>query len=292
MSSGLHFTSNPDTIIQLCTFNDGCGYAITGEDITASVTVTDVDYAHNVQQNGISGKIQVACPIRNVGCHAPDRYATMQDAIDSIPAYGIAVVRISESFVGLSKFTLPNTGTQITIDGQKKYSLTFTGDIVDITGSQHFSFTDMVKVDGSIIKLNGATAEVSLESNQYILASLVIDAGAFAIVYKASLFGDTGDPAITINSLTTPVIVGYSRVQGATGQPAIKSTVECDEKLKIKFSTLVSGTPATVAPLIHTGANKLDVYVYNTGMSGSWDAATVNNKIGNANLTTDPEITF
>ena len=76
MSNGLHFTSNPDTIIQLSTFNDGCGYAITGADITASVTVTDVDYVNNVQQNGISGNIQIQCPVKPVGCDSSNKYYT------------------------------------------------------------------------------------------------------------------------------------------------------------------------------------------------------------------------
>jgi hypothetical protein len=292
VSCGLHFTSNPEAIIQLCTFNDDCGYLITGADITATLNVTNIDYSQNVQQNGICGCVQTLCPIKNVGCHAIDRYITLQDAVSSVPASGVSVIRVWEDYTGLAKLTLTNTGTQITIDGQKKYSLTFTGDIVDITGSQHFGLIDMVKVDGGTIKLDGATAEVSVESNQYILADLVIDDGVFAIVYKSSLFGPTGKKAITINSLTTPVIIGYSRIEGAVGQPAIGVTVECDEKIKIKFSTLISGTPITVAPIIYTGANKLDVFVYNTGMSGSWNAAEINNKIGNPNLTTDPEITF
>lgn len=293
LSNGLHFVTNPDTVkIQSCGFNDNEGYPITGEDITADTEITTIAYFHNVQQNGISGKIQILSPVKNVGCYATDSYATLQDAITSIPASEIAVVRVWKHCLGLEKLTLPNIGTQITIDGQKKYNLEFTGDIVDITGSQHFGFNDMVKVDGGTIRLNGATAEVSLESNQYVLADLVIDNGAFSIVYQTSLFGPTGKKAITINSLITPVIIGYSRIEGATGQPAIGVTVECDEKLKVKFSTLISGSPLTVAPIIYTGANKLDVFIYNTGMSGSWNAAEINNKIGNPNLTTDPEITF
>jgi hypothetical protein len=293
MSSGLHFTSNPATVlIQLCTFNDGCGYAITGDDITSAVTVTNVDYAHNVQQNGLSSKIQTLCPIKNVGCHATDRYATLQDAISSVPVNGVAIVYTWQDYTGLAKLTMPNTGTQITINGQKKYSLAFTGDIVDITGSQHFGFVDMVKVDGDTIKLNGATAEVSLESSENIVADLVIDAGASSTLCRSALFGSTGNPAITVNSLTTTMVVGYSKIEGPTGQPAMTFTVEADNKFKAKFSTFIHGTGGTNKPITYSGSNKLDYAMYNSALNASLDTSIFSNTIGSPNNTTSGEIDF
>ena len=292
ISCGLHFSSNPEAMIQLCTFNDDCGYLITGPDITASVPVTNIDYAENVQQNGVCGNIQTLCPIKNVGCHSIDRYYSLQDAITSIQASAKAVVRIWEDFTALAKLILPNTGTHITIDGSKKYKLAFSGDVVDVIDDQHFGFIDMVEVNGGVIRLNGATAEVDLESNQSILGELVVDAGASALIDRTALNGSTGNPGITINSLTTSVIIGYAKIEGAVGQPAIEINVVCDDQLKIKFSSLVSGTPATIAPITYTGVGKVDIAVYNTGLSGSWNPADVNNTIGSPNLTTDPNITF
>jgi hypothetical protein len=245
-----------------------------------------------VQQNGLSSKIQTLCPIKNVGCHATDRYATLQDAISSVPVDGVAIVYTWQNYTGLAKLTMPNTGTQITVNGQKKYSLAFTGDIVDITGSQRFGFTDMVKVDGDTIKLNGATAEVSLESNQYIIADLVIDAGGFAIVYKSSFFGSTGNPAITSNSLTTPVVIGYSRIEGPTGQPAMNFTVEADNKFKAKFSTFIHGTGGTNKPITYSGTNKLDYAMYNSALNASLNTSIFNNTVGSPNNTVSGEIDF
>jgi hypothetical protein len=216
----------------------------------------------------------------------------LQDAITSIQASAKAVVRIWEDFTALAKLVLPNTGTHITIDGSKKYKLAFTGDVVDIIDDQHFGFIDMVEVNGGAIRLNGATAEVDLESNQSILGELVVDAGASALIDRTALNGSTGNPGITINSLTTSVIIGYAKIEGAVGQPAIEINVVCDDQLKIKFSSLVSGTPATIAPITYTGVGKVDIAVYNTGLSGSWNPADVNNTIGSPNLTTDPNITF
>lgn len=292
ISCGLHFTSNPEAMIQLCTFNDDCGYLITGPDITATVPVTNIDYAQNVQQNGVCGNIQTLCPIKNVGCHSIDRYYTLQDAISSIQASGKAVIRIWEDITALAKLVMVNTGTHITIDGSKKYKLTFTGDIVDIVDNQHFGFIDMVSVEGGTIHLNGATAELSLGSNRDILSDVVIDAGAFAIVDKTSLFGSAGNPGITMNSLTTALLLEYSKVGGDVGQPALEINALCDDQIKIKFSSLISGTPLTIAPLTYTGVGKVDIAVYNTGLSGSWNPADVTNTIGSPNLTTDPNIIF
>lgn len=292
ISCGLHFTSNPEAMIQLCSFNDDCGYLITGADITATIPVTNLDYSQNVQQNGISGNIQTLCPIKNVGCHSIDRYITLQDAITSIPASASAVVRIWQDFTGLEKLVLTNVGTGITIDGQRKYELAFTGDIVDITGSQCFGFLSMLKVDGGTIKLSGATAELSLESNQYMIANLVIDSGAFSIIYKTSLFGSTGNPAVTMNSIVTPLIVGYSRVEGAAGQPAAIFTVEADNKFKTKFSTILHGDGGANKPITYTGANKLDYAMYNSALNAGLGSASFNNTIGSPNNTISSEIDF
>lgn len=289
LSNGLHFTANPDTcIIQLCTFNDGCGYPITGEDITSTIDITGIDYAHNVQQNGLSGKIQTLCPVKNVGCHATDRYYTIQDALTSIPTDGIATIRIWQNFTDLAELTMPNTGTHITINGSKKYSLAFTGDVVEITGSQYFGFIDMVKVTGGNIRLNGSTAEVQFDSNQDIAAYLTVDVGSLTTINLTQINAPTGKAAITINTIVTPVVIGYSKIKGATDNAAILFGADADDKLKIKYSTLIGGPTA----IVWGGTGTIDIAMYSCALNITPSPSDINNTIGASNNTIDAGIDF
>jgi hypothetical protein len=90
ISNGLHFVTNPANVtIEACGFNDNEGYPITGEDVTADVNITNVSYIQNIQQNGISGKIQTTSKAVNVGGDSVNKYYSIQDAIDSLSGDGI-----------------------------------------------------------------------------------------------------------------------------------------------------------------------------------------------------------
>ena len=291
LSNGLHFTSDPGTIVQLCTFQDDCGYAITGEDVTSDVTVTNVDYVSNVQQNGLSGKIQIQDPVKNAGGDSVNRYYTLQDAVTSVPTNGAGLIKIFADMTGLAELTLP-TGADVTLDAQQTYNLTFSNDIVEIGANQKCFFQNFVTLNGGEIFVNGSASELKFIDCGVVNGHVTITDGSDVKIRRSGLVADSGFPAVTMNDLTCAFTFGYSKLQGSTGYPAINITSECDGMIKAKFSALISGTPLTIAPLLYTAANKLDIAVYNCGLSGTWAADDFTNTIGNANNTTDSNIDF
>jgi len=292
LSGGLHFVSDPGSLfIEHCDFNEMNATAITGADITADVAITGVDYVHNVQQNGIAGEVQFDCPIKPVGCQAINRYYSLQDAIDSIGTTG--VVELSESLTGLAELIIP-TGISVTIDGRKLYSLSFTGDIVETKANESIVFYGLSQLNGSNIEVNGDSAYVGFEEcltvNAY--ATLTSGTNSYFLVYSSTVKAPTGHPAITQSAITSTVVSGYSRIDGGVGHPAILTTVEADSGIKAKFSTLIHGDGAGNSPLVYTGANKMDILVYNCALNAAWSAAKYTNLIGSPNNTTSPEIDF
>lgn len=288
---GIHFKS--DTLLEKkmvsCMFKD----TPSGEsDISADVTITDVIYSGNNQQNGICGCIQIRNPEKHIGTGRNDRYFDLQSAIDSIPTGSDATVRIWENLTNLPEIVLTNPNTNIKIKGQKAYSLSFVGDIVEVGPDRILGFNDMVNLSGGKIELNGANSEIGFESCQYIEAYLKLTLGDFAIIYKSSFFGSTGKAAVYIDNLATIDVIGYSRVQGSVGNPAVLFSVEADSKFKAKFSTFIHGDKGANAPLVYLGANKVDIAVYSCGLNAVWNADDFTNTIGSANNTVDPNITF
>lgn len=292
--NGIHFTSDPATFKMVNSSFIGISdnKIPDGEaDITADVLITDIAYSSNTQHNGLSGKIQIQCPIKPVGCSALNRYFSLQDAIDSIVDTG--VVDLRESLVDLAELTIP-AGISVTIDGHKLYSLTFTGDIVELQANESLIFYGLSQINGGNIEVNGNSAYVGFEecltANVYI--TLTSGTGTYCLVYTSTIKAPTGHPAITQNVITSTIVSGYSRIDGGIGHPAILTTVEADSGIKAKFSTLIHGDGAGNAPLVYTGANKLDILVYNCALNASWSAAKYTNLIGSPNNTTSPEIDF
>ena len=277
--------------MHLNTFSDDCGYAITGADITAAVTVTDVDYVNNVQQNGISGNIQIQCPVKPVGCNSSNKYYSIQDALTSIPDNGDGTVMISETLTGLAELVIP-TGATVNFDAQKIYSLTFAGDIIEIGANQECFFQNIVELNGSDMFVNGSAAKLKFSGCGTINGHITVTNGTDVRIRRSGIVADAGYPAITVNSLACHVTFGYSKIQGSVGYPAMLITAECDGEVKGKFSTLISGTPLTISPLLYTGPNKLDISLYNSALSGTFSAATFANLIGSPNLTYDSAINY
>ena len=294
MNSGLKFTGNPNSISMLNnSFCDGNEtIPVDEEDITSDLTITDVEYSGNVQFNGICGCIQITNPEKSVGAGRKDRYHCIQCAIDSIPAGGSGTIRVWEDFTGLPELTLPNANTNIKIKGQKAYSLSFTGDIVEIGNDRILGFNDMVSLTGGNIELNGTNNELGFESCQYVNAYVTLTNGAFAILYKSSLFGAAGHPAVTIATVDPIVVIGYSRCQGAVGHPAVLFTATASSKLKAKYSTFIHGTKLGNNAIQNTSGNKVDVEIYSCGLNADWDAADIDNLIVQSNNTVDEKVTF
>jgi hypothetical protein len=294
LSNGLHFTSNPaDTIIQLCTFNDSCGYTITGADITAALDVTGVNYVQNVQQNGLAGEIKILDPIKNVGANAVNRYLSIQDAIDSITTSGI--IELYQSFTGLAELTIPNN-TKVTIYGKRTYSLAFTADIVELGLGEELILNNLSQLTGGNVEINGNNAEFHAHAcpcGDNTLQILVTSGtGSKVHLRNANITGATGCSPLQVNSVDTTYLISYSRLTGATGQPALEFTVEADDKLRSRFSTYVHGDGGANAPITYTGANKVNVAVYLCGLNAAWNADDFTNTIGSSGIITDPNIDF
>ena len=292
ISGGAHFVSDPGSVsIEHCNFSEYGATVIVGADITADTAITSVEYIHNVQQNGISGNIRIDCPIKPVGCEAVNRYYSIQDAIDSITTTG--VVDLRESLTGLSELSI-SSSTNVTIDGHKLYSLSFTGDVVQLGTSEELVFYGLSNLSGGVIEVSGNNAYVGFEECLTIAAHVILTSGtnSYCLIYTSTIKAPAGYPAVTLNNADTITVMGYSRVQGSSGHPAMLTTIFAVNKLKAKFSTLIHGSGSTNAPLIYTGVGKIDISVYSCGLNAAWDSADYNNLIGTANNTTDPGITF
>lgn len=293
MPDGMHFTKDTS---QQKSFVD-CSFlnldiAVDHLDVSADVNITDVNYSGNIQQNGICGCIQINNPEKHVGEH-DDKYFNLQCAIDAVPDGADATIRVWEDLTDLAELTLTNPNTKITINGQKKYSLAFTGDIVEIGANRTFGLADMGTISGGNMHLNGSGSEISFESCQYITGYVTIDLGGFAILYKSSLFGSTGHKAIYINNVDTPVIIGYSRVQGSTGNPAVEINAAADTKFKAKFSTFIHGDKTNICPLSQTVGGSLNIAMYLCGVNELWNSPNpFVNVISKAGIVDDTEINF
>ena len=293
ISNGLHFTSNPDVIMHLNTFSDSCGYAITGSDITASLDVTNVDYAQNVQQNGLAGEIKILDPIKNVGANAVNRYTTIQDAIDSITTKGN--IRLHESYTGLTELSIPNN-TEVIINGDQTHSLVFTGDIATLGLGEKLVLDSLSGITGTNVEIAGNNAEFHMhtcpcgDNTMQILAT----SGTSAKVHlrDTNITGATGYSPLQINSLDPEYKITASRLIGSTGQPAVEFTVEADNKFQTKQSAYIHGDGSANSPFVYTGANKVDFAVYACGLNATWNANDFTNTIGSAGNITDPNIDF
>ena len=291
-SGGIHLTSNPSEVhIEHCDFNEPGATVITGADITADVDITNVNYNHNLQQNGIAGEIQTESPVKHVGGGAIDRFMTLQDAIDSIVTKG--VVDLRESLTGLSEITIPSN-TNVTIDGHKLNSLTFTADIVEVNANEELVFYGLATLTGGNIEINGNDAYVGFEECLTVAAyvTLTSGTGTYCLVYTSTLKAPSGSPAITVNNTDTIVVVGYSRVDGGATKGAILFTVEADDQLKAKFSTFIHGDNAGNSPLVNTSGADVNIAMYSCGINASWNPAQFTNTIGSAGNITDPQINF
>lgn len=297
IANGLHFVSDPGGFIMSdSSFIDGTISKIpVGEaDITADVTIIEADISGCTVRNGLSGKIQTLNPKKYVGTTALDSYITLQDAIDSTVTGG--TIEISNDLTGLSE--LITTGTKkITIDGRNTWSLSFTSDIAEIGANQALTFSNIKGITGGVIEINGNAAELHLHS--CVCPStfgILITSGTDAKMHlnNTNLTGASGLSAVQVNSLSCTMKIEYSFIKGASGEPAIEFTVDADDKLKAKFSTIIHGDGGANDPLTYTyaGAGAVDVAIYNCGLNAAWDPSDFSNTIGSANNTTDAQIDF
>lgn len=296
MNSGLHFTEDPNsTMITNSSFRDGHETIPSGEaDITADVDVTNVIYGGNIQFNGICDRVQIVCAEKNVGGGSCDRFLDLQSAITSVPVGGVGVVKIWDDIIDLAEITLPHASTNIQINCLKKYSLTFTADIVEIGADRKLSFINMASLVGGEILLNGANAEIGFEDCQYLKGYLTLQVGAFAIFYKSSAFAPTGHPTINIDNISTILVIGYSRIQGAAGSPGtpgIMFNAVADNKLKTKFSTIIHGDKTTTDP-IQSSVGTVVVSVYESAGNANLTPAGITNDISSAGNVYDAQIDF
>ena len=290
---GIHFISDAlKKVIHSCDFNDVFSTALIGGDITADATITIVDYVQNIQQNGLSGDIQIIDPIKPVGANAVNRYLSIQDAIDSMTTAGI--IHLNQSYTGLAELTIPN-GKTVVIDGHRSYSLQFAADIVELGLNESLTFSRITDIDGGVVEINGNGANFQTrDCNHTSTYSIKLTSGIGAHVHisNTSFTGPTGLSAIQADSLNPSILVEYSTLTGATGQPAIEFTVEADDCLQAKYSTFIHGDGGANAPITYTGTGKVDISVYSCGLNAVWNAAHFTNLIGSSNNTIDTGIDF
>lgn len=293
ISGGIHFASAPAEIhIEHCDFNEVGATAITGADITSDVTLTNVDYMHNLQQNGIAGEIRIVSKIKNVGGNAINRYYSIQDAIDSVATVGI--IELYQDYASLSELTI--TGEkEVTIDGRRAYGLTFSSDIIEVRLNQIFRFSRLQYINGGVIEINGNNAEVYINDCDHTSTySILITSGtgSFATVIRTKIVGATGLSPLQINSINTTIVIEHSTLIGATGQPAVEFSVEADDLLKSKFSTFIHGDGGVNSPFENTSGADINIAVYSCGLNAAWAPPKFTNTITAANNTTDPQIDF
>lgn len=296
-NSGLHFTEDP-TIVKMYGINFSNGYTTIpdGEsDITVAsgIIITNVEYSGNNQHNGLCGNFQIASINRNVGAFSDNRYGSLACAIDSIPASGTGTITLYDDFTDLDKFVL-NEGASVTIIGKKTHSLSFTGDIVTLGHDQELYFNEINTLTGENLDINGDNAILSFEGclsmNGYITTTS--GAGSFMVAYFSTLRSIDGHPVLTINNTDTLCVSGYSRLKGYTGQPAIVFNEDADDKLKVKYSTLLHGTGLTNAPLVNNAVGKVDIAIYASALNAAFSTATFTNTIGSPNNTVSNDLDF
>lgn len=295
--NGIHFTSAPSVLeISGLTFSSLEDNQIpAGEaDITADVPIL-ADYFTDVNAyNGLCGNIQTSNPVKSVGGDGSgNQYLNVQAAIDSIGAAGTGVVDLKDSFIDLAELTIP-AGANVTIDGHKLYSLTFTADVVELGTSEQLVFYGLASLNGGNIEVNGNSAYVGFEECLTVAAYVTLTAGTgtYCLVYSSTIKAPSGFDAITLNNTDSIIIVGYSRVDGGTGKPAILFTVEANANFKAKFSTFIYGAGVGDVPPLSSTAADSDIEMYSCGMNKAWTATHFTNQIGTANNTTDPQINF
>lgn len=292
ISGGIHLASDPASLsLDHCDFNENDATAITGADITADVAITNVNYNHNLQQNGLAGEIKTLSPLKPVGGNAINRFYSIQDAIDSIVTKG--VVDLRESFTGLAELTIP-ANTNVTIDGHKLYSLTFTADIVELGADEELIFYALATLTGGHIEVNGNNSYVGFEECLTVAAHVILTAGTntYCLVYTSTIQAPANNPAITVDNTDTIIVSGYSRIEGGTAEGALLFTVEADDRLKAKFSTFIHGDNAGNSPLENTSGADINIAMYACGLNASWASEEFTNTIGSAGNITDSQINF
>ena len=296
VSNGIHFVSNPG-VFQManCDMLDSAEMPLPADqcDITADVPITDAILVGNQMFNGICGEIQITDHVKNVGGDASNKYFDLVEAVKSVT--GEDIIMLGEDQIDVPKLTMPASGT-VQIRGRSLYGITFTGDIADLTANDILIFDACGAITGGTVNVNGNNAELHMHGcicseNAF---EILVTSGTDAIVHirDSSLTGSAGKSALQINSIDPSYKVSFSRLTGATGEPAVEFTVEADDKFKAKFSTLLHGDGGANYPVIYTGAGKISIAVYNSGLNSPWNAAEFANSIGGANNATDIAIDF
>lgn len=298
ITNGIHFVSSPASFkIVDCGFEDGAESPVPeGEaDITADVVVTGVECLNNSFHNGLCGCIHITDNIRDVG-GGRNKYLCLQCAIDSVESGESGVVRLNDSFIDLAELTL-NDNVSIVIDGQRTHKLTFSADIVELGLNQKLTFSRMCQIDGGAVEINGNGAEFHAHAcNHDSMLHIVMTSGVGAKLHlnNSSYQGDTGHPALLIGGLDPSMLIEYSRLTGASGQPAIEYTVAADSKLKVKYSTLLHGSGGANYPIVRTGAFSVTFAIYaSAGNKGFLPpGGGLSNSISGANNTDDVALDF
>lgn len=297
ISNGIHFTS--DTALSKKVVNCIFWDTPSGEaDITADVSVAFLEYSGNHQDHGIDGEVITVSKIKNVG-GGQNMYRNIHEALKG-SSLTDTIINL-EGDVAISEPLVINPNIDIQIDGNKKWKLTSTHatTLCTLGNNQQLSFVNLKQiVGGKKVVLNGTSTKLSFiacgryfEPNYVNVEMTSADSSSRVYLAGTTLFG-TSAPAIKISDVDPGLIVDRSIVKGATNHPAIKWTVDGDNKFKAKFATFIHGSGDSNSPLEGEAANDVSISMYNCGMNASFDANNFTNTIVNASLTVDSSIDF
>ena len=296
ITNGMHFSQDPLSFKMVnCLMEDGAESPIPDDeaDITADVTITDVIFQQNAMHNGLAGEIHITDPIKNVGGSAPNKYFNLTEAIKSV--HNADIIMLQEDQTDIGKITMPASG-KVQIRGRSLYGITFTGDIVDLEADDVLIFDNCSTITGGTVNVNGNNAELHLHGcicgDNTMEIKATSGTGAWVHIRDSTINGPTGKSALQINSTDPSYRITYSKLIGATGQPAIEYTVDADATLKAKFSSFLHGDNASNIPITNTSGSKTQFSVYMCSLNATWNSAHFTNLIGSAGNVVDSGIDY
>lgn len=298
ITNGIHFVSNPASFKMVnCGMEDGAESPVPAgtADITGDVTITNVEFHGNAPHNGLCGCIHITDPIRDVG-GGRNRYLSVQDAIDSIATGEKVLIRLYDSAIDLAELTIADN-ISVVIDGMRAHSLTFTANIAELGLNQLLTFSRLESITGGAVEINGNGAEFHMHAcNHSSEFHVVLTSGVGATLHmnNSSFNADASHPALAINSVDPSMLIEYSKLKGAIGQPAVHFTADADGKFKAKYSTFIHGDGGGNYPITRTPGFTVQVAIYSSAGNDDLTPAPggISNSISGANNTDDTALDF
>lgn len=208
--NGFHFLSSPlgAKKIIACHFKD----IVESHDITADVPVNMTEFFGNKHEKGLCGNIMQVGSIRNVGGNAGDCYATIQDAIDSLPT-GSGTIRLFDDFMDLPALK-GKYRSHLIIDGRGIHSLRFSKYVCLNEQDENIHFKNVILYGLVAIDQGGGVTLVNAEVHGGIIFLKDTLYYAYCTIDKSLVKSTSADPAIRYDSPCVGLKMKHSTVLG------------------------------------------------------------------------------